>query len=67
MDYSKLAEITVKTQEELDAIPNDFKGRICIEGGTPFARIYVNKKYYWRVEARGNSSVVAWENSALVY
>lgn len=66
MDYSKLKEITVKTQEELDSIPDDFKGRIYIDGGTPFARIYVTKKYYFSVEARGNSSVVAWENSSVV-
>jgi len=73
MDYSKLKEITVKTQEELDSIPDDFKGRIYIDGGTPFARIYVTKKYYFSVvarenssvEARGNSSVEAWENSSV--
>ena len=69
-----LREVTVKTQEELDAIPDDFKGRIYIEGGTPFARIYVRKNYFFRVvargnssvEARGNSSVEAWENSSVV-
>ena len=66
MDYSKLSEITVKTQEELDAIPDDFKGQIYIEGGTPFARIYVKKKYYYRVVARGNSSVEANANVQIV-
>ena len=65
MDYSKLSEITIKTQEELDAIPEDFKGRIYIEGGAPFARIYVTKKYNLRVEAREHSSVVAWGNSSV--
>ena len=65
MDYTKLSEITVKTQAELDAIPDDFKGRIYIEGGTPLAKIYVKKKYYCRVVARENSSVVAWENSSV--
>ncbi len=66
MDYSKLSEITVKTQEELDAIPDDFMGRIYIDGGTPFARIYVKKRYYFCVEAWENSSVVARENSSVV-
>ncbi len=65
MDYTKLSEITVKTQEELDVIPDDFKGRIYIDGGMPWARIYVNKKYYYRVVARENSSVEAWENSSV--
>ena len=51
MDYSKLSEITVKTQEELDAIPDDFKGRIYINGGTSLARIYIKKKYNYPVEA----------------
>ena len=74
MDYSKLSEITVKTQEELDAIPDDFKGRIYIAGGTSLARIYIKKKYYYSVVAwgnssvvaRGNSSVEAWGNSSVV-
>lgn len=65
MDYSKLSEITVKTQEVLDAIPDDFKGKIYIEGGKPFARIYLTKKYYYRVVAWENSSVVARENSSV--
>ena len=66
MDYTKLSEITVKTQEELDAIPDNFKGRIYIEGGTPLARIHVKKRYYNCVEAWENSSVVAWGNSSVV-
>ena len=65
MDYSKLSEIIVKTQEELDAIPDDFKGRIYINGGTSLARIYIKKKYYYSVVARGNSSVAAWDNSSV--
>lgn len=58
IDYSKLNEIIVNSQEELDAIPDDFKGRIYIQCAT---KIYVKKSYYQRVEAWGNSSVVAWE------
>ena len=65
MDYSTLSEITVKTQVELDAIPLDFKGRIYIDGGTPYARIIVTNKYLRSVEAWGNSSVVAWGNSSV--
>ena len=73
-DYSKLSEISVKTQEELDMIPLDFKGRIYIEFGTYYDPAIVRNKYYYRVEACGNSSVeacgnssvVAWENSSVV-
>ena len=34
IDYSKLEEIKVKSQEELDMFPDDFAGRIYIEFGT---------------------------------
>jgi hypothetical protein len=61
-----MEEIIVKTQEELDKIPDDFKGLIIIRGGTAWNKIYVKKSYYYRVEARGNSSVEAWENSSVV-
>ncbi len=63
LDYSKLSEITVTTQEEMDMIPDDFKGRIYIKSKF---RISVNKRYYWRVVAWGNSSVEARENSSVV-
>ena len=74
IDYSKLCEIVVKSQKELDDIPLDFKGRIYIEFGGPFNRAVVRNKYYYKVvargnssvEARGNSSVEAWENSSVV-
>ena len=74
MDYKKLSEITVRSQEELDAIPVDFKGRIYVEFGDYFKPAIVRKKYGLSVEARensfvearGNSSVVAWENSSVV-
>ena len=73
IDYSKLTEITVKTQKELDMIPDDFAGRIYIEFGTPWDRAVLRKRYRRSVvargnssvEARGNSSVVAWENSSV--
>ena len=82
IDYSKLEEITVKSQDELDAIPDDFAGRICVEFGNYWNKAIVRKKYTQRVVAwenssvvargnssvvaRGNSSVVAWENSSVV-
>ena len=66
MDYSKLTEITVKSQVELDAIPLDFKGRIYIEFGTYFNKAVVKNKYFYRVVAWGNSSVVARGNSSVV-
>ena len=65
IDYSKLTEITVKSQAELDMIPLDFKGRIYIEFGTYFSPAIVRNKYFYSVVARGNSSVVAWGNSSV--
>lgn len=58
IEYNKLSEIIVKSQEELDMIPLDFKGRIYIEFGTLFRPAIINKSY--------NSSVVAWGNSSVV-
>ena len=66
IDYEKLSEITVKSQEELNEIPLDFKGRIYVEFGTYWNKAVVKNKYYYSVEARGNSSVVARENSSVV-
>ena len=69
----KQSKVVVKTQDELDLIPEDYKGQIYIEGGVWYNKIKVGKRYYCRViargnssvEARGNSSVVAWENSSV--
>ena len=66
IDYSALSEITVKSQAELDIIPDDFKGRIYVEFGTPFSKAIINRRFYYRVVARGNSSVEAWGNSSVV-
>ena len=74
INYAELAEITVKSQEELEMIPDDFAGRIFIQFGTPWSPAIVKKSYEgsvvaWgnsSVEARGNSSVVAWESSHVV-
>ena len=65
-DYENLTEITVKSQEELDMIPLDFKGRIYIGFGDRFKPAIVNNRYELSVVAWENSSVVAWENSSVV-
>ena len=65
IDYSELNEITVKSQNELDAIPLDFKGIIYIQFGTYYTPAFVRNKYHRTVVARRNSSVVAWENSSV--
>ena len=65
ISYENLSEITVKSQEELNLIPLDFKGRIYIEFGTYLKKAIVNNKYYYHVVALGNSSVVAWEIAPL--
>ena len=65
IDYSKLNDITVKSQDELDAIPLDFKGRIYIQFGTYYNPAIVRNKYYRTVVARDNSSVEAWDNSSV--
>lgn len=65
INYESLAEITVKTQKELDMVPLDFKGRIYIEFGTYYHPAFVKNKYYRRVVAFGNSSVVAFGKSSV--
>jgi hypothetical protein len=65
-DYTKLTEITVKTQQELDEIPLDFKGRIFIEFGTAWEPAVVRNNYCRRVVARGNSSVEASANAQVL-
>ena len=65
IDYAKLTEITVKSQSELDMIPDNFAGRIYIEFGVYGNRAVVKKRYARSVVARGNSSVVAWDNSSV--
>jgi hypothetical protein len=57
IDYSKLNEITVKTQAELDEIPLNFKGRIYIECG-PNDWLQIRHNYHLPVVVNGNSTVV---------
>jgi hypothetical protein len=57
IDYSKLTEITVRTQAELDEIPQNFKGRIYINSNAN-DWIKIRHSYYYPVAVKGNSSVV---------
>ena len=66
IDYTKFTEITVKSQDELNDIPQSFDGVIYIKFGKPYNRAIVDKKYVGRVEARENSSVEARGNSSVV-
>ena len=65
INYAELSEITVKSQEELEMIPDDFAGRIFIKFGTPWPPAIVKKLYEGSVVAWDNSSVVAWDNSSV--
>ena len=69
-----MSEITVTTQQQLDNLPRDYHGRIYIKFGTPYDKAIVRRKYDFAsveawgnssVMARGNSSVVAWDNSSV--
>ncbi len=61
-----MARIIVKTQAEIDALPDRFEEYTVIEIHSAGTRIYVNKaRGNSSVEARGNSSVVARENSSV--
>ena len=59
-------EKIVTSQAELDEIPVDYNGRIIIKFGTPATRAAVSRKYLFPVEACGNSSVYAYDNSQVV-
>ena len=63
INYAELAEITVKSQEELEMIPDDFTGRIFIQFGTYWSPAIVKKSYVGSVVAQDNSHVVARDNS----
>ena len=60
VDYNTATEIVATTQKELDAIPDDYIGRITIRGVEP---ITITKNYNWRVEIKGDSKVIAEENT----
>ena len=66
-----MEELIVKTQEELDAVPVDYNGRIVIKFGTRLKPAILRKKYkypavLWEsssAELRGSSSAVLWGNA----
>ena len=58
--------IEITSQQQLDELPLDYNGRICIKFGTPDDRAIIRNRYKYPVEARGNSSVVARDNSSVV-
>lgn len=62
IDYRNLKEIKVSTQEELDTIPDDFKGKIYIKSS---AIIVIRKKYLAPIIVSGNSYVVAKNNTCV--
>ena len=65
---NKMKTIIVKTQAELDALPEKFEEytQIQIHGGTRCDRIIVRQAYgNSSVKAYGNSSVAAWGNSSV--
>ena len=82
INYAELAKITVKSQKELEMIPDDFAGIIFIQFGTCWSPAIVKKSYVGsvvalesshvvargssHVVARGSSHVVAWESSHVV-
>ena len=61
-DYSKLSEVIVTSQAEMDEIPSDYTGRIIIKSSSV---VRVEKRYYLNVWARDNSSVEAYNNSSV--
>ena len=59
-------EITVTSQQQLDNLPHDFRGRIYIKFGTSHDKAIVRWKYdFASVEAFENSSVAAFGNSSV--
>ena len=65
INYEALEEITVKSQAELDMIPDGFKGRIYIEFGVRLNRAVLTRTFPRRVVVRDNASVVAMENASI--
>ena len=58
--------IEITSQKQLDELPLDYNGRICIKFGTPDDRAIIRHRYIYPVEALENSSVEALENSSVV-
>ena len=62
LDYSKLNEIIVHTQKELDNIPLDYKGQIIIDD-TNEMWLEVKHNYYNYVIARNSAMVDAYDSA----
>ena len=56
IDYSKLSEITVKTQKELDRIPDDFRGSIYVKSDQD-SYILLSKNYLGEVYAYNHTRI----------
>ena len=66
INYAELAKITVKSQKELEMIPDDFAGIIFIQFGTCWSPAIVKKSYVGSVVALESSHVVARGSSHVV-
>ncbi len=65
-NYAELLKITVKSQKELDRIPDDYAGKIFIGFGDPLSPAIVEKSYKGLVVALGFSDVIARNNSTIL-
>lgn len=67
INYKRINEIVVNTQAELDAIPDDFEGKIYVKSDTVESDtvIIIRKKYLAPVIVSGNSYVVAKNNACV--
>ncbi len=63
-DYKNLDEVIIHNQQEMDSIPEDFKGRIRLQETTE--KVYIKKHYNLIVYVEAQASVVAWGNSSVV-
>lgn len=63
IDYTRLNEITVKTQRELDNIPDDFRGRIYINDSVE--TINIARRFLKYVIVKDNATVEACGNAIL--
>lgn len=66
MKSENINELIVKSQKELDALPVDFDGVICIDFGKKFNPAVIDKKYKHAVEVKNRSYVVAKNNCNLI-
>lgn len=60
-----MKEIEVFSQKELDALPDDFDGRIVIKFGTLDNRAIVNRRFKYAIEAHDNSCVEVYNDGSV--